>query len=567
MRPYFYAVSSLWVDDFVSKDRRINACPLAKRKTEVHVMSQIQVNNLSFYYEESGDDIFKNVSFSIDTSWKLGFVGRNGRGKTTFLNLLLGKYEYEGSIISQEVFEYFPYTVQNKEKNTIDVAEDIYPEYELWKLLRELNLLEVPAEVLYRPFKTLSNGEQTKVMLAVLFLKEHHFLLIDEPTNHLDVMARQAVSRYLNKKTGFILVSHDRVFLDACIDHVLALNKNTIEVVQGNFSTWWENKRQKDESEIQENEKLKKEVGRLQETVKQASNWSDTLEKTKFGTRIGGLKPDRGAIGHKAAKMMKRAKSAEKRMEKAVTDKASLLKDLETAEDLKIIPASHHKEVLVSMEDVTLVYGGNEQTDGEKTAGENAADGNAADGNAVGKKVVCEHLSFEVRQGERVALEGSNGCGKSTIIKAVSGVGIPDCEKPRVVCGRIEIASGLVISYVSQDTSWLCGGLSDFIAAYGLNDTLFRAVLRKLDFSREQFDKELQYYSEGQKKKVLLAKSLCEQAHLYIWDEPLNFIDVFSRMQIEELIKKYRLTMIFVEHDIAFTEKIATKRIQLYLKE
>lgn len=517
-------------------------------------MSQIQVNNLSFYYEESGDDIFKNVTFSIDTSWKLGFVGRNGRGKTTFLNLLMGKYEYEGSIISPEVFDYFPYTVQDKEKNTIDVAEDIYPDYELWRLLRELNLLEVEAEVLYRPFKTLSNGEQTKVLLAVLFLKEHHFLLIDEPTNHLDVMARQAVSRYLNSKTGFILVSHDRAFLDACIDHVLALNKNTIEVVQGNFTTWWDNKRQKDESEIQENEKLKKEVGRLQDAAKQASNWSDTLEKTKFGTRIGGLKPDRGAIGHKSAKMMKRAKSAEKRMEKAVTDKAALLKDLETAEDLKIIPVSHHKEVLVSMEDVTLVYGENGQTDGKKTS----------DGKTAGKKVVCKHLSFEVRRGERVALEGDNGCGKSTIIKALPGVGIPDGEKPRVLSGRIEVASGLVISYVSQDTSWLRGGLSDFITAYGLNDTLFRAVLRKLDFSREQFDKELQYYSEGQKKKVLLAKSLCEQAHLYIWDEPLNFIDVFSRMQIEELIKKYRLTMIFAEHDMAFTEKIATKRIRLH---
>lgn len=525
-------------------------------------MSQIQVNNLTFYYDESSDEIFSNVSFSIDTEWRLGFVGRNGRGKTTFLNLLLGKYEYKGSITSTEIFEYFPFSVKDKTRNTIEVAEEIYPEYELWKLLLELNLLEVEAEVLYRPFESLSNGEQTKVMLAILFLKEHHFLLIDEPTNHLDIMARQAVSRYLKRKKGFILVSHDRTFLDACVDHILALNKNTITVVQGNFTTWWENKKRRDEFEIQENEKLKKEVGRLKDTAKQAENWSDSLEKTKIGTRIGGLKPDRGAIGHKAAKMMKRAKSAERRMDKAIEDKEKLLKDLEKAEDLKIIPLKHYKDVLVSMEDVTLAYG-KEVRDGEEVpVGEEVRTESAVKKENL--KIVCEHLSFDVRQGDRVVLAGSNGCGKSTIIKALLNIEVPGGRKPHEICGRIEKASGLIISYVSQDTSWLSGSLHDFTENYHLDETLFRSVLRKLDFSREQFEKEFQFYSEGQKKKVLLAKSLCEQAHLYLWDEPLNFIDVFSRMQIEELIKKYQLTMIIVEHDMAFTEKLGTKWIKLF---
>lgn len=519
-------------------------------------MSQIQVNDLSFYYDGSYDEIFNHVTFSIDSQWKLGFIGRNGRGKTTFLNLLLGKYEYKGSITSAEVFEYFPFEVKDKTRNTIEIAEELDPGCELWRLLRELSLLDVEAEVLYRPFETLSNGEQTKVMLAMLFLKEHRFLLIDEPTNHLDVVARQAVSRYLNKKTGFILVSHDRVFLDSCIDHVLALNKNNIEVVQGNFTSWWENKKQNDEYELQENEKLKKEVGRLKEAAKRTENWSSQVEKTKIGTKVGGLKPDRGRIGHKAAKMMKRAKSTEHRMERAAEEKEKLLKNLETAEDLKIVPMMHHKNRLVSMEDLTLAYG-----DGEEPG-----------------KIVCSHLSFQVCRGERVALEGGNGSGKSTIIKALLEKEETECmvapladasgaaparKNPQVMSGQIEIASGLIISYVSQDTSWLSGNLSDFAVVNGLDETLFRAVLRKLDFSREQFDKEFEHYSEGQKKKVLLAKSLCEQAHLYIWDEPLNFIDVFSRMQIEELIKKYELTMIFVEHDRAFTENIGTKRIRL----
>ena len=497
-------------------------------------MAQIQVNHLTFYYEGNYEELFSDVSFAIDTDWKLGFVGRNGRGKTTFLNLLMGKYEYRGSISALVHFEYFPFQVKDKSRMTIDIVEEMDPGYELWKLLREINLMEMEPELLYRPYDTLSNGERTRIMLAVLFTKEHSFLLIDEPTNHLDAEARQAVSRYLNKKSGFILVSHDRRFMDECVDHVLSLNKSTIEVVQGNFTTWWDNKRQRDEWEAQENEKLKKEIGRLRVSARQTERWSDAVEKTKKGTKTGGLKPDRGYVGHKAAKMMKRSKSTESRMEKAAEDKEKLLKDVETAESLKIIPLRHHKQVLVSMEDVSLGY-------------------------ALEKGPVLEHLTMEIREGDRAVLDGRNGSGKTTVIKAIVG-GDGD---PLVLSGRIHTASGLVISYVSQDTSWLSGSVSRFTEQYGLDATLFRAILRKLDFSRDHFSKEMQFYSEGQKKKVLLAKSLCEQAHLYIWDEPLNFIDVFSRMQIEELIMSHGLTMIFVEHDQAFREKVATKGISL----
>lgn len=202
-------------------------------------MAQINVNNLTFAYEGSFDNVFENTSFSIDTNWRLGFVGRNGKGKTTFLNLLLGKYEYEGNISTNTIFDYFPYIVNSEEltKTAGELIESWKPGVEIWRVMCELPELSIDAELLYRPFGTLSFGERTKIMLAILFSGGNDFLLIDEPTNHLDKEAREIVKSYLKKKKGFILVSHDRDVLDACIDHVLVLNRASIEVQTGNFKS------------------------------------------------------------------------------------------------------------------------------------------------------------------------------------------------------------------------------------------------------------------------------------------------------------------------------------------
>jgi len=193
-------------------------------------MALINVSNLTFAYEGSCDPVFENVSLQLDTDWKLGFTGRNGRGKTTFLHLLMGKYEYSGTISTSVSFDYFPFPVAEPDAPALEVAESIVPHAGTWRIMREMNLLGVSGDALYRPFSTLSGGEQTKVLLAALFLKEDHVLLIDEPTNHLDTAVRQAVSNHLRGKKGFILVSHDRAFLDHCIDRIMVINRTNIEV-------------------------------------------------------------------------------------------------------------------------------------------------------------------------------------------------------------------------------------------------------------------------------------------------------------------------------------------------
>ena len=488
-------------------------------------MSLIQVSNLTFAYDGSYENIFENANFQIDTNWHLGFTGRNGRGKTTFLNLLLGKYEYQGSISASVSFSYFPYHIADKTCFAIDVVEEIYPEYQYWQLAREMNSLQLDEDMLYRPFETLSNGEQTKLMLAVLFLKENNFLLIDEPTNHLDLQGRELVSRYLNSKKGFVLVSHDRAFLDGCVDHILSINKANIEVCRGNFSTWYENKQRQDAFEQAANDKLKREIRRLEETARQKADWSDRVEATKIG--FGPC--DRGYIGHKAEKMMTRSKAIERRQQAAIEEKSKLLKNIERSDSLKIFQTPFHTKRLVYLRDVAICYD---------------------------QAPVCEGVTFEIQQGDRIALQGANGSGKSSIIKLICGQEIP-------YTGDLRIGNGLQISYVSQDTSGLHGKLTDFARDSGIDESLFLALLAKLDVPKAQMEKDMSALSAGQKKKVLLARSLCQPLHLHIWDEPMNYIDVISRMQIEDLLLQFRPTILFVEHDKAFCGNIATKVVHL----
>lgn len=496
-------------------------------------MSTINIINLTFAYENSSENIFENVSFNIDTTWKLGFTGRNGRGKTTFLKLLMGKYEYSGKILCDIDFEYFPFKVDDENCFAIDIIKEkaCIEDCDYWRIQKEIALLELGEDALYRPFKTLSGGEKMKILLVGLFLKEKCFLLIDEPTNHMDAKGRRAVAKYLKgSKRGFILISHDRKLLDYSVNHILSINKTNIEIQKGNFSSWLENKNRQDKFELSRNEKLKKDISRLEKSARQTAEWSSKVEKSKNGTRIGGLRPDKGYVGHKSAKMMKRSKSVEVKSLNAAKEKSSLLKNIESSESLKISPIKYGFGKFIDLNGVSLFYG---------------------------DKKVCEDITFSVGQGERVAITGKNGSGKSTLLKFICG------DENINFDGNFYKTSNLKVSYVSQNTSYLNGNLSEFAKSKNIDESVFKAILRKFDFSRLQLEKDISEFSEGQKKKVLIAGSLCEPAHLYVWDEPLNFIDVLSRIQIEDLILRFEPTMIFVEHDETFAEKIATKTVEV----
>lgn len=511
-------------------------------------MAQIRVSDLTFSYESNADNVLENVNFNIDTDWKLGMIGRNGKGKTTLLNLFMGKYEYEGSIATGVHFDYFPYEVSKADlEKTADELISVWkPQIESWQVNVQMNQIEMDAECLYRPFGSLSHGERTRVMLAVLFAGENEFLLIDEPTNHLDPAARESVKKFLASKKGFVLVSHDRDLLDAVCDHVLVLNRKTIEVQAGNFSSWWENKEKSDAFAKAENEKHLKEIGKLKASADRAERWATVNENTKIGfdpiKEHDRMISTRSFIGAKTKKMQARVKSFEKRIDREIEEKEGLLQDIESEVTLKLDPLRFHKEVLVEARDLSLRY---EDAD----------------------EALFEGLRFKIARGERVVLAGENGCGKSSLINVIlSKVPGSSSEAKKnlpLTEGTLDVASGLVISYINQDTSFLKGTLKKYCEEKKLNLTHFLAVLRRMDMGREQFEKNMEDFSEGQKKKVLIASSLVTPAHLYIWDEPLNYIDVFSRMQIEKLILEFKPTMLIVEHDVRFREKIATEIVEM----
>ena len=282
--------------------------------------------------------------------------------------------------------------------------------------------------------------------------------------------------------------------------------------------------------EQRKNEKLLREIARLQDTAREKTQWAGRAEARKIGSAPAD-RPDnyRSCQGAKAERTMARAKAIEKRREAALEEKKLLLKNLERREELKLVQLPFYTERLAELRNIRIAYG---------------------------TRTVCDSFGLSVRAGERIALQGPNGCGKSSILHLLCGMDVPHG-------GEVRRGSGLRISFVGQNTSGLCGSAAELIREKEIDESRFYSILNKLDVPKAQLERDLRLLSEGQRKKVLLAASLCERAHLHVWDEPLNYIDVISRIQIEELLLRFRPTIVFVEHDKAFCEHVATRIVSM----
>ena len=491
-------------------------------------MSIIRIYDLTFAYEGAPEPVFRGLTLELDDTWKLALTGRNGRGKTTLLKLLSGELDARGRIHAAARFARFPFAVEDASlparaaMAAVCGAED-------WRIEREAGRVGLDEGALDRPLATLSGGERMKALLSALFLIEGCVPLIDEPTNHLDAEGRRALGRYLAGKRGFLLASHDRDLLDACCDHVLALEDGGATLLRGGFSDYLRERERREATERAEEERLRGEIRRLGEAARRAGEWAGRAEKAKHRTSDSDGRPERGYQGHKAAKLVKRAKGIERRREEAVEQKSQLLRHVDEAGEVRLRPALYHAERLCGLENACVRF-----------------DGRAA----------LLGVDLTILRGERVALLGGNGCGKTTALRLLTGEVAADA-------GRVWRGGGLRISVVPQDASFLRGDLRALARERGADVTQFFTILRKLGFSRAHLEADAAELSDGQKKKALLALSLCESAHLYLWDEPLNYIDALSRVQIEDLILRCQPTLLFVEHDMAFVRRVATRTVRL----
>lgn len=490
-------------------------------------MATIELTDLSFGYPGQ-PELFSHVSFNFDTRWHLGLVGRNGRGKTTLLELLQHQHEYRGQITTPLTFNYFPQPIADKSQLTLYAMQAV-SDAEQWELERELNLMHVDPDILWRPYQALSGGEQTKVRLALLFTQASGFALIDEPTNHLDQASRALVAQYLQQKSGFILISHDRAFLNATTDHTLAIDKADITLYQGNYDVYAAARDRQNAFEQAENSKLKHEIGRLQQSARAKGQWADSREKDINGSRheFNSAHKDRGRISHMAAREMKKRLNLEHRMDKEIDAKSKLLKNIEDVPALTINTLPDHHDPYLHVVDLTVGY----------------------------EQSLFKPVSFDVRPGDRVALVGPNGIGKSSLLRAVLG------QFSGTTTGTITQPQ-LKLSLMRQvpDNRGL---LKDFAAAHHLDYESLLNNLKKLGLERSAFTTPIEQLSMGQQKKVELARSLVTPANLLVWDEPLNYLDLYNQDQLAQSLQANQPTLLFIEHDQAFIDRVATKIVIL----
>ena len=520
-------------------------------------MSTVSLRGLAFAYP-GGPLLFEDLNLTLDTAWRLALVGANGRGKTTLLRLLAGELEATGGSLTLSVApRLFPRPVRG-DVTAFDAAIDAAGEFrrleqdmaacaeagtetalERYGTLQlqyqeaggydvgarvstELTALDVPERLWRKPLDELSGGERTRCLLAGAFCRKDGWPLIDEPTNHLDAQGRALVAAYLSRQRGFVLVSHDRAFLDACADHVLALNADSVALRRTRFSVWRQEHLVRLDAAAARNRSLRREIDAFEANARMRRAGAGKREAEKAAHT------DKGFIGARAARQMKRALAAEARAQRAAEERRATLMDVEKRYEVRF-PESSASQARVLLASNFVVRR---------------------------DEPLFEPVSFELHPGERLVIAGGNGAGKSSLLAVAAGASL-------ATEGTLARAPQLRISQVRQEPLWQQGLLRDRLRGARLDQTHFRQIMAALGVRGEVLDTPIERLSPGQRKKIELARSLATPAQLYVWDEPLNFVDMETREALETAILRDQPTMLLVEHDQAFVGRVATGVLSL----
>ena len=504
------------------------------------------------------DSILENVNFTVNEYDKIGIIGVNGTGKTTLFKIISGIYGYDsGDIYTSKDCEigYLEQNTNFHSENTIleEVLEVFKDVIEMEKYLRDLehkiseessntnsttleklmneysNKLEAFSDMngygykseakgvlkglgfsdedMDKPISILSGGEKTRVLLGKLLLKKPTLLLLDEPTNHLDSEAIEWLEVFLKQYKGtVILISHDRYFLDQVVNRIFEIHNKKLKTYNGNYSDFIKASAIEKELELKKFEDQQKDIKKQEESI----------ERLK-------------AFGRE--KHLKRARSKEKALAKVdVLDKPEAYRK---KAKIEFNPSVTSGNDVLQLRDISMGYG---------------------------ERILFKDLNLDIYRGEKVALIGANGIGKSTLFKIIMNEVTP-------LSGDIKFGTNVNVSYFHQEqkTLNLDNTIIDEIWEDNkqLTQTSLRTMLGAFLFEGEEVFKKISTLSGGERARVAILKLILSNANLLLLDEPTNHLDIDSKEVLEEALSSYTGTIFTISHDRYFLNTVVDKVLVL----
>ena len=524
-------------------------------------MIEIELNKIKKNY--GLNNILNGLTFEVKTGERIALIGSNGAGKSTVLKIINGTetadsgkinirknatigmlnqiYENEKDNLTVEEFlnksfEEYTSLEEKMQKLEQDMSQNLSSE-ELEKIIAKYGNLQekyisiggyevkekynkicsgfkFSKKMLNQKYNNLSGGEKTIVNLASILLKNPSILLLDEPTNHLDIERLEWLENFLINYNGTILmVSHDRYFLDKVATKTILLENGKEKIYFGNYSYFLEEDERRTLAEFEIYKNQQKQIEKMKESIKTLRKFGEIAKNEMF---------------------YKRAKSIEKRLAK-----------MEVVE-----------KVNLNDRPITLNFKSEERSGKDVLKLINIS-------KSFDEKELFKNINFEVFYGEKICLIGKNGTGKSTLIKIILG-------QEKEFSGEIKIGASVKIGYIPQEIKFENETetiLDFFLKCYNGNETMARTTLAKYMFCEETVFKKVGSLSGGEKVRLKLLELMQKDVNFLILDEPTNHIDIATREVLEETLKNFKGTILFVSHDRYFINTLSTKIIKLEKRE
>ncbi len=470
--------------------------------------------------------VLNGVDLDICQGDRIGLVGRNGAGKTTLANIITGYLDHdEGSIITTRQQLNIGYLRQTEARTELflDVLNtDCQVDSEFHRLASHLGMNRVMDWSMER-LQNLSGGEKTKMALASIWASNPDLLIMDEPTNHMDYQGVEYLVSELARYQGTaIIISHDRHFLDRTVSNIADIEKGTVRIYPGNYSSYRELKRQECESKLHAYQSQQKEQKEIDYAIARLKNWSDKAHR-ESRQKGAGIKGGKEYYRKKAKKRDQSVKSQIKRLEKMRQDGVERPEE-ERQVDFILNSMKKRGRRLLEAKGIAKSYGNNR---------------------------LFEDSTFYINRGEKIGILGPNGCGKSTILKMILG-------QENLDAGEIFLSQSARMTYVSQELPQ--GEKVDFISLvkdWNLDDQkhIFQ-LLAALGIDYDRLGIAMGELSRGERMKISMGLAIMGEYDLLIFDEPTNHLDLLSRESMEQSLMHFPGSILLISHDRYLLEQV-----------